>query len=70
MLSGAEGRNRTPESPFHAHLPQLQKLEDLNEQEHKVRTSMMNRAGLVALMLHQTIQHDPLTTDLRSRVDS
>nr|KAF6435755.1 hypothetical protein HJG63_012491 [Rousettus aegyptiacus] len=48
----------------------LQKLEELNEQEHKVRTSMMNRAGLVALMLHQTIQHDPLTTDLRSRVDS
>lgn len=70
MLSGAEGRDRTPESSFHAHLPQLQKLEELNEQEHKVRTSMMNRAGLVALMLHQTIQHDPLTTDLRSRVDS
>ncbi|XP_068388711.1 CXXC-type zinc finger protein 1-like [Eschrichtius robustus] len=48
----------------------LFKLEDLVEQEHKVRTAMKNRAGLLALMLHQTIQHDPLTTDLRSRADS
>ncbi|XP_032474788.1 CXXC-type zinc finger protein 1-like [Phocoena sinus] len=48
----------------------LLKLEELVEQEHKVRTAMKNRAGLLALMLHQTIQHDPLTTDLRSRVDS
>ncbi|XP_032952259.1 CXXC-type zinc finger protein 1-like [Rhinolophus ferrumequinum] len=48
----------------------LQKLEELNMQEHKVRTAMMNRAGLVALMLHQTVQHDPLTSDLRSKVDS
>ncbi|XP_026947108.1 CXXC-type zinc finger protein 1-like [Sagmatias obliquidens] len=48
----------------------LLKLEELVEQEHKVRTAMKNRAGLLALMLHQTTQHDPLTTDLRSRVDS
>ncbi|XP_019574787.2 CXXC-type zinc finger protein 1 [Rhinolophus sinicus] len=48
----------------------LQKLEELSVQEHKVRTAMMNRAGLVALMLHQTVQHDPLTSDLRSKVDS
>ncbi|XP_034858295.1 CXXC-type zinc finger protein 1-like [Mirounga angustirostris] len=48
----------------------LHKLEELVEQEHKVRTAMTNRAGLLALMLHQTIQHDPLTTDLRSKVDS
>nr|XP_023489212.1 CXXC-type zinc finger protein 1-like [Equus caballus] len=48
----------------------LHKLEELEEQENKVRTAMTNRAGLLALMLHQTIQHDPLTSDLRSRVDS
>ncbi|CAK7313288.1 CXXC-type zinc finger protein 1 [Vulpes lagopus] len=48
----------------------LHKLEELVEQEHKVRTAMRNRAGLLGLMLHQTIQHDPLTTDLRSRLDS
>ncbi|XP_008575609.1 PREDICTED: CXXC-type zinc finger protein 1-like [Galeopterus variegatus] len=47
----------------------LHKLDDLFEQEHKVRTAMINRAGLLPLMLHQTIQHDPLTTDLRSRVE-
>uniref|UniRef100_A0A673YXW0 CXXC-type zinc finger protein 1 n=1 Tax=Salmo trutta TaxID=8032 RepID=A0A673YXW0_SALTR len=42
------------------------KLDELFEQERNVRTAMTNRAGLLALMLHQTIQHDPLTTDLRS----
>ncbi|XP_016073867.1 PREDICTED: CXXC-type zinc finger protein 1-like [Miniopterus natalensis] len=46
----------------------LYKLEQLSEQEHKVRTAMRNRAGLLALMLHQTVQHDPLTNDLRSKV--
>lgn len=70
MLTGAEGGASLLESPSHAHLPQLHKLEELVEQEHKVRTAMTNRAGLLALMLHQTIQHDPLTTDLRSKVDS
>nr|XP_023399913.1 LOW QUALITY PROTEIN: CXXC-type zinc finger protein 1 [Loxodonta africana] len=45
------------------------KLDELFEQERNVRTAMTNRAGLLALMLHQTIQHDPLTTDLRSSAD-
>ncbi|XP_039081677.1 CXXC-type zinc finger protein 1-like isoform X2 [Hyaena hyaena] len=49
---------------------ELSKLEELLEQEHKVRTAMTNRAGLLALMLHQTTQHDPLTADLRSKVES
>ncbi|XP_037676726.1 CXXC-type zinc finger protein 1-like [Choloepus didactylus] len=48
----------------------LHKLELLLEQEHKVHTAMTNRAGLLALMLHETIQHDPHTTDLRTNVDS
>ncbi|XP_063072488.1 CXXC-type zinc finger protein 1b isoform X1 [Engraulis encrasicolus] len=45
------------------------KLDELFEQERNVRTAMTNRAGLLALMLHQTIQHDPLTTDLRGNKD-
>ncbi|XP_051967652.1 CXXC-type zinc finger protein 1-like isoform X2 [Xyrauchen texanus] len=45
------------------------KLDELFEQERNVRTAMTNRAGLLALMLHQTIQHDALTTDLRSDKD-
>lgn len=69
MLSGAEGQDRILQCPSHADPPQLYKLEELSEQEHKLRTSMRNRAGLLGLMLHQTIQHDPLTNDLRSRGD-
>lgn len=42
------------------------KLDELFEQERNVRMAMAYRAGLLALMLHQTIQHDPVTTDLRS----
>lgn len=68
MLSEAVRWDRILESPSHADLPQLYKLEMLSEQEGKVRTAMKNRAGLLSLMLHQTIQHDPLTTDLRSRI--
>ncbi|XP_041858811.1 CXXC-type zinc finger protein 1a [Melanotaenia boesemani] len=45
------------------------KLDELFEQERNLRTAMTNRAGLLALMLHQTIQHDPITTDLRSTKD-
>ena len=70
MRTRAEGWDSILESPSHAHLPQLHKLEELMEQEHKVRRAMTNRAGVLGLMLHQTIQHDPLTTDLRSKVDS
>ncbi|KAK5924255.1 hypothetical protein CgunFtcFv8_001145 [Champsocephalus gunnari] len=45
------------------------KLDELFEQERNLRTAMTNRAGLMALMLHQTIQHDPIATDLRSAKD-
>lgn len=48
---------------------QWYKLDELFEQERNVRMAMTNRAGLLALMLHQTIQHDPLTTDLRTSTD-
>uniref|UniRef100_A0A673JHV6 CXXC-type zinc finger protein 1 n=2 Tax=Sinocyclocheilus rhinocerous TaxID=307959 RepID=A0A673JHV6_9TELE len=45
------------------------KLDELFEQERNLKTAMTNRAGLMALMLHQTIQHDPVTTDLRTNKD-
>uniref|UniRef100_A0A673GVR5 CXXC-type zinc finger protein 1 n=1 Tax=Sinocyclocheilus rhinocerous TaxID=307959 RepID=A0A673GVR5_9TELE len=45
------------------------KLDELFEQERNLKTAMTNRAGLMALMLHQTIQHDPITTDLRTSKD-
>ncbi|XP_053551421.1 CXXC-type zinc finger protein 1 [Bombina bombina] len=45
------------------------KLDELFEQERNVRMAMTNRAGLLALMLHQTIQHDPVTTDLRTQTE-
>lgn len=48
---------------------QWYKLDELFEQERNLRMAMTNRAGLLALMLHQTIQHDPITTDLRSAKD-
>ncbi|XP_037540372.1 CXXC-type zinc finger protein 1 [Nematolebias whitei] len=45
------------------------KLDELFEQERNLRAAMTNRAGLLALILHQTIQHDPVATDLRSTKD-
>ncbi|XP_041428173.1 CXXC-type zinc finger protein 1 isoform X2 [Xenopus laevis] len=45
------------------------KLDELFEQERNMRMAMTNRAGLLALMLHQTIQHDPVTTDLRTHTE-
>ncbi|XP_056676158.1 CXXC-type zinc finger protein 1-like [Monodelphis domestica] len=45
------------------------KLEELRKQERKVRRTMTSQADFLALMLHQTTQHDPLTTDLRTNVN-
>ncbi|XP_043849496.1 CXXC-type zinc finger protein 1-like [Dromiciops gliroides] len=45
------------------------KLDQLFEQERNLRVAMANRGGLLALMLHQTIQHDPFTADLRTNPD-
>ena len=36
------------------------KLDDLFEQERNIRVSMAERAGLLSLALHQTIDHDPM----------
>lgn len=64
LLGSRSGFSCSPPLPW-----QWYKLDELFEQERNVRTAMTNRAGLLALMLHQTIQHDPLTTDLRSSAD-
>ncbi|KAM9752644.1 LOW QUALITY PROTEIN: CXXC-type zinc finger protein 1a [Menidia menidia] len=45
------------------------KLDELFEQERNLRAAMTHRAGLLALMLHQSIQHDPRTPDLRPPKD-
>lgn len=36
------------------------KLDDLFEQERNIRVSMANRVGVLGLMLHQTVDHDPM----------
>lgn len=63
----AEGQHGILEAPSHTYPPQLH---ELVEQEHKVCKATMNRTGLLTLMLHQAVQHDPLSTDRRFRVDS
>lgn len=40
---------------------QWMRLDELFEQERNVRMAMSNRMGVLGLMLHQTIDHDPLT---------
>ncbi|KAL8601411.1 hypothetical protein ACOMHN_042415 [Nucella lapillus] len=42
-------------------LRQWMKLDELLEQERNVRMAMSNRMGVLGLMLHQTIDHDPMT---------
>lgn len=40
----------------------LFKLDDLIEQERSIRQQMANRGGVLGLMLHQTITHEPMPT--------
>ncbi|XP_076469080.1 CXXC-type zinc finger protein 1-like isoform X1 [Babylonia areolata] len=42
-------------------LRQWMKLDELLEQERNVRMAMSSRMGVLGLMLHQTIDHDPMT---------
>ncbi|KAK3793186.1 hypothetical protein RRG08_009485 [Elysia crispata] len=41
-------------------LRQWMKLDDLFEQERNIRMAMSNRMGVLGLMLHQTVDHDPM----------
>ncbi|ESO87784.1 hypothetical protein LOTGIDRAFT_176884, partial [Lottia gigantea] len=36
-------------------------LDDLFEKERTIRMSMSNRMGVLGLMLHQSVDHDPMT---------
>ena len=47
---------------------QWMRLDELFEQERTIRMAMANRAGVLGLMLHQTIDHDPLTPMPGSKV--
>ncbi|XP_014790125.1 CXXC-type zinc finger protein 1 isoform X1 [Octopus bimaculoides] len=40
---------------------QWMKLDELMEQERNIRIAMSNRVGVLGLLLHQTVDHDPLT---------
>ncbi|XP_067683039.1 CXXC-type zinc finger protein 1-like [Haliotis asinina] len=42
-------------------LRQWLRLDELFEQERNIRMAMSNRMGVLGLMLHQSIDHDPLT---------
>lgn len=39
---------------------QWMKIDDLFEQERNVRYALSNRMGVLGLMLHQTVDHNPL----------
>ncbi len=46
--------------PFLSVFFQWMKLDDLFEKERNIRLAMAERAGVLSLMLHQTIDHDPM----------
>jgi len=39
---------------------QWMQIDELFEQERHIRAAMANRSGVLGLLLHQTIDHDPL----------
>ena len=43
------------------------KVEELFEQERSIRTALTQRAGVIGLMLHQTIDHNPMARMPRRR---
>lgn len=42
-------------------------IDEIFDEERKIRTAMSNRAGVLSLLLHETINHDPNCTDLRTK---
>ena len=45
---------------------QWMKLDELFDKERNIRRAMTNRAGVLSLMLHQTIDHDSLKPILKT----
>ena len=43
------------------------KIDEIFDEERRIRTAMASRAGVVSLLLHQTIIHDPNCTDMRTK---
>nr|NP_001071905.1 zinc finger protein [Ciona intestinalis]BAE93291.1 zinc finger protein [Ciona intestinalis] len=43
------------------------KIDEIFDEERRIKTAMSNRAGLVSLLLHQTTVHDPNCLDMRTK---
>ncbi|XP_039249955.2 CXXC-type zinc finger protein 1-like [Styela clava] len=43
------------------------KIDEIFEEERRIRNSMVSRAGVVPLLLHQTTAHDPACLDMRTK---
>ncbi|XP_076815802.1 CXXC-type zinc finger protein 1-like [Clavelina lepadiformis] len=43
------------------------KIDEIFDEERRIKTAMASRAGVVSLLLHQTIVHDPHCADMRTK---
>lgn len=43
------------------------KIDEIFEEERRIRNAMMSRGGVIPLLLHQTIAHDPNVFDMRTK---
>uniref|UniRef100_H2YGR2 CXXC-type zinc finger protein 1 n=1 Tax=Ciona savignyi TaxID=51511 RepID=H2YGR2_CIOSA len=43
------------------------KIDEIFDEERRIKTAMSSRAGLVSLLLHQTTAHDPSCLDMRTK---
>jgi len=43
------------------------KIDEIFDEERRIKTAMASRAGLVSLLLHQTTAHDSKCLDMRTK---
>lgn len=43
------------------------KIDEIFDEERRIKTAMSNRAGVVSLLLHQTVCHDQTCSDMRTK---
>lgn len=43
------------------------KIDEIFDEERRIKTAMSSRAGIVSLLLHQTTAHDPRCLDMRTK---
>ena len=43
------------------------KIDEIFEEERKIKTAMSNRAGVISLLLHHTTAHDANCVDMRTK---